>query len=258
MLSDDIAVRLLNVILFREGRTNINNPNRHFSALSFRLSSSARFYTDGRMLEARPGSISFVPEDVSYRRESEGEELLVFHFSLYNCVDKRLQVFNPPDPEKYRALFEEARDVWEAHTPGYRYRATSIFYEILSELERDGALGRHPGVQMLIEGERYLNEHYADPTLSIAAVAKHCGVSDAYFRRAFHKHYGTSPKQYLHGLRMQRAMSLLHANVYTQTEVAHMAGFGDVKYFRTAFKIYTGRSIRAFMDDPDYIKGMHA
>ncbi len=257
MLSDDIAVKLLNVVLFREGKVDYMTARRPFSALSFRLTSAARFHVDGQVIEAGPGSVCFVPEDVDYRRESAGEELLVFHFSLYNCVDKRIQVFTPADPEKYRAKFEEARAIWEARGAGYRYHATVVFYEILCELERDGAVGQMPRARFLTDAEQYMNEHYMDADLSIADVARSCGVSDAYFRRAFHMHFGVSPKQYLHTLRMQRAMSLLLTNVHTQSEIARMTGFRDVKYFRVAFKAYTGRSIRAYLANPDYMAAMH-
>ncbi len=256
MLSDDIAVRLLNVILFRQGQVNQKTARRSFSALSFRITSSAKFYSDGEIIEAGPGSISFVPEDVDYRRESPGEELIVFHFNLYNCVDKKIQVFTPEDTERYYQLFMKARNVWEAREAGYRYRTTAIFYEILTALERDGALRRLPKARFLIEGERYLSDRYADPDLSISDVARHSGVSEAYFRRAFHEEWGGSPKQYLLTLRMQKAMSLLGANEYSQSEVARLSGFRDVKYFRAAFKAYTGRSVSEYRKDPDYVAGI--
>ncbi len=257
MLSDDIAVKLLNVVLYRElWRVERLNERRPFSALSFRISSTARFSVGGKVIEAPAGSISFVPEDVEYRRESDHEELLVFHFSLYNCVDKRIQVFQPEDPEKYRVLFERARDIWEAHEVGYRYRATSIFYEILYEMERDGALQHQSQTRFLIEAERYMNLEHADPSLSIADLARRAGVSEAYFRRTFREQYGVSPKQYLLTLRMQHAISLIHAGEHSQAEVAGLTGFRDVKYFRAAFKSYIGKSVRDYRDNPDYIDGM--
>ncbi len=256
MLSNDIAVRLLNVMLFRQEKSSPKIEKRPYSALSFRLTSNAKFYTEDEVTDAPVGSVTFVPEQAVYRRDSEHENLLVFHFSLYNNADKKIQVFLPADTERYRALFMEAYEVWEAREIGYRYRATAIFYRILEELEKDGALHPMPHARFLTEGERYLSTGYANPDLSVADAARCAGVSEAYFRRAFHIQYGVSPKQYLLSLRMQRAMSLLQANMHSQSEVARLTGFRDVKYFRAAFKAYTGRSISEYRQNPDYIAGM--
>ncbi len=260
MLSSDVAVKLLNVILFRQTAVENNyNAPRHYSALSFRLTSGATYVTmDGETIDACPGTISFIPEDVGYYRTSEGEDLYVFHFSLYNYVDKHIQVFYPQDKEKYRVLFEEARNAWEDRKTGYAYHATALFYQILYELECDGAFGKIPRAQFLLDGERYMVANFDNPNLSISDVSRHCGMSDAYFRRLFHEQYGVSPKQYLHTLRMQRAMALLYAGAHTQTQIAHMVGFEDVKYFRTAFKAYTGRSIREYLKDPDFVEGLNS
>ncbi len=257
MLSDEIAVKLFNVVLYREhGHTNWYTSHRPFSALSFRLSSSAHFHMDGETIEAPIGSVTFVPEDITYRRECMDEELLVFHFCLYNYVDKHIHVFIPQDPEKYRTMFEEARRVWEERKAGYRHRATAIFYDILCELDRDGALQHESRSPFLAEAERCMNASYSDPNLSIADLAHTAGVSEAYFRRAFHRHYGVSPKQYLLTLRMQRAISLINAGEFTQADIARETGFRDVKYFRAAFKAYTGKSIREYRENPDYLDGM--
>lgn len=64
-----------------------------------------------------------------------------------------------------------------------------------------------------------------------------------YLRKLFKKEVGVSPLEYMTGLRMKSAETLLTAmwtNEYTISEIAHMCGFEDALYFSRVFKKYYG------------------
>lgn len=64
-----------------------------------------------------------------------------------------------------------------------------------------------------------------------------------YLRKLFKKEVGMSPLEYMTGLRMKSAETLLTAmwaNEYTITEIAQMCGFEDSLYFSRVFKKYYG------------------
>lgn len=64
-----------------------------------------------------------------------------------------------------------------------------------------------------------------------------------YLRKLFKKEVGVSPLEYMTGLRMKSAETLLTAmwtNEYTISEIAHMCGFADALYFSRVFKKYYG------------------
>ena len=66
-----------------------------------------------------------------------------------------------------------------------------------------------------------------------------------YLRKLFKKEVGMSPLEYMTGLRMKSAETLLTAmwtNEYTITEIAQMCGFEDSLYFSRVFKKYYGCS----------------
>ena len=82
----------------------------------------------------------------------------------------------------------------------------------------------------------YLRQHFADPALNIAAVARALHVSDSYLRRQFRQTLGTSPKQTLDAIRFERAKMLLNAGYDSVAAVAEKVGFSDEKTFSTAFR----------------------
>jgi AraC-like DNA-binding protein len=94
-----------------------------------------------------------------------------------------------------------------------------------------------------------MRQHFADPGLSIEALAKQACVSPAYYRREFRRLYGTSPKEYLDTLRINYAKSLLETGYFSQKEIAYRCGFSDVAYFRTVFKRKIGKSIKEYLSD---------
>ena len=75
-----------------------------------------------------------------YKRTCEKDELIVFHFNESFPVKNELVVFESKNPEKYKILFVKAEKIWSEKESGYRYKAASLFYEILSELTREGML----------------------------------------------------------------------------------------------------------------------
>jgi len=77
--------------------------------------------------------------------------------------------------------------------------------------------------------------------LKLDDLAFFAGLSVSSFQRKFKSIYGTSPKQYINGKRMEKAKSLLEKKELRISEVAFDCGFDDVAYFSkcfaTAFKI---------------------
>ena len=247
MLPDNLAVMVTDVLNYHQKKEKRFVPERSFSALTLRRKTAGKYICKGKPIPFAPTSICIVPEGVAYERSTLEEDILVIHFHLLNYAMEEIQVFQVSDPEKYEKLFTEALRLKCENTTGSTYRISAVFYEILAQLVSDVGFTADPKDQRIIESAEYMRQHFEDPGLSVEAMAKQACVSSAYYRREFHRLYGTSPKAYLDALRIHYAKSLLETGYFSQKEIAVRCGFSDVGYFRTMFKRKTGSSIKQYL-----------
>jgi len=98
----------------------------------------------------------------------------------------------------------------------------------------------------LSDAKRYITQHYADPTLSLAKVAEQVNLSPSYMSQLFKRIDHSTFTEYLNHVRIEQAKRLLsttHMRVY---EVADAVGYQSSKYFFQLFKQITGKRPREF------------
>jgi transcriptional regulator GlxA family with amidase domain len=85
----------------------------------------------------------------------------------------------------------------------------------------------------------YMEENCTrDVTLNELCAAMN--ISKYYFSHCFRRQTGSSPHEYLIGIRITRAKSLLRSTGYTVAEIAELTGFGDSSYFVRCFRAREG------------------
>ncbi|MCW5690934.1 MAG: helix-turn-helix transcriptional regulator [Pseudolabrys sp.] len=92
--------------------------------------------------------------------------------------------------------------------------------------------------------------------ISLADLARECGLSVSQFRRAFRKTTGVAPHQWLLGRRVERAKSLLTQSELPLAEIALTCGFASQSHFNSTLKRLTGISpgrLRRFSASPPLI-----
>jgi DNA-binding IclR family transcriptional regulator len=90
------------------------------------------------------------------------------------------------------------------------------------------------------QARRMLESHLADADFVIEGVADELHVSYSWFRKAFKKETGLSPKGYFLRLKLDRAKKLLSEGDETISETAERLGFESANYFSVFFKSRTG------------------
>ena len=89
--------------------------------------------------------------------------------------------------------------------------------------------------------KEYMNANYAR-RLSLEEIAAVVGYSPAYFSRIFKEEMGTTFKEALNNLRIERSKTLLLGSTASVAEVCSMVGFNDQSYYCKVFKRITGVS----------------
>ena len=81
---------------------------------------------------------------------------------------------------------------------------------------------------------------FADPTFSFSQIANEIGMTNSTFTRAFQKHTGMLPIEYLVELRVEYAKELLQETELPVVDVAEAVGYYSVSSFSKRFKTVTG------------------
>ena len=84
-----------------------------------------------------------------------------------------------------------------------------------------------------------------DTELTLPALAKGLGISEAHMCRVFKRHTGVSILTYMHQLRCYRAAGLLRGG-YTVTATAYEVGYNDANYFSRIFRRIMGEAPSRF------------
>ena len=230
--TSDCAYKLLGVYHIRRKPRNVQNPARDFVGIGFRIQGNSTFSYAGGSFHAGSGSTLFLPAGTAFQnRHDTDEELVIIHLQPLESSPKDFRLYE--NTASLEPLFRKLYPLWEE---GRYNRCMALLYELFDALEAP----QSNVPQVIAPGVALLKQSFRDPKLTIAQAAKSCFVSEVYFRRIYHQHFGTSPLQALLSIRFEYATQLLRSGYYTVEQVAKQSGFSDVKYFRTAFTKHFG------------------
>jgi AraC-like DNA-binding protein len=242
-------------------------PQRHSRLLVLALPLRGRFdfLVDGQVATADPGEVIRIRPGSTYVTgigvQPRGE-------LLWLLLDTQAGGDEPLDPvlaRVVRQIVEDDRAVW-AVPP----LSTDLLTRVLSAAPGDDALSRawrqslctsalidllrggwtaeadpmpmHPGLRRALEWmERQLSE-----PISVTQLMHVSQMSATHFYETFTKTFGTSPKDHVLRMKIERAEELLTADSGSITSIAHELGFSTSKHFSAAFRRYVGMSPTEF------------
>ncbi|MDG4721724.1 MULTISPECIES: helix-turn-helix domain-containing protein [Thalassospira] len=109
----------------------------------------------------------------------------------------------------------------------------------------DAAIPEHGDASRLGRVLDLLHGYYVEP-VSSAWIAENAGMSERTLRRFFQRHMGSNIQDYLMGLRLGRAASLLLSSDLPIYQVAEQSGFQNLSHFNRQFRRHRGVAPSAY------------
>jgi AraC-like DNA-binding protein len=224
--------------------------------------------------EAQSGDFLFVPSSLVFRVDSyDGPaslRALVFNrrfveenmdnfdgeinYMFYVQSFSRIVMFRKGHPiyDQLSYYMNEAYEEYISKDVCYRMPVRANIYLLLSHILRYYASSKTELDRMVYHNVirlrpviEYIAEHYAEKTY-IETLADMITVSPDYFTKMFKDSIGTTPVDYINGVRVNHALRLLTMTDTPVNEIAEMTGFSNHNYFHKIFKSYMTTSPLAY------------
>ena len=224
--------------------------------LLYVASGKAHFYIKGQEVIVTAGNMVLYQPKQEMHYEYFGKdkpEVYWVHFTggQVRSILKRHDVpmdnnvFYAGNSPTYGYLFKEM--ILELQTCRVGYEALlSMYLEQIfvlvqrSRLDKSPVVSSHPQEEMGI-ARRYFQEHYNED-INIEEYALSRNMSVSYFLKKFKEVTTKSPMQYILGIRISNAVSLLESTDYNVTEISTIIGYDNPLYFSRIFKKQKGVS----------------
>ena len=226
------------------------------------------------VVEASAGDFLFIPSYLVFRVESVFGPAsicgLVFeraivesnmdnfdaeiNYMFYVQSISRVVTFKREHPiyEKLAYCMNEAYEEYISKDVCYRLPVKAYIFLLYSSIMRYYASQRGELDRMIYHNVirlrpviEYIAEHYAEK-IYIETLADMIGVSPDYFTKMFKDSIGTTPIDYINGIRVNHSLRLLTMTDTPINEIADIIGFSNPNYFHKIFKSYMVTSPLAY------------
>ena len=241
---------LLSIYTYRSERKSWTSKNqRSVSVVSYQVDGHYNHTFPFGVLEVKKDCVFTINPNDPYlvERLTEGSSIC-FTFTSETPISTEL-IDCSSDP-RFLILFRKLLKYKNLSDESTYYKALSVAYEILALIteKRNAGYYQESKNKPFIELRDYLAENFGDSALNLKELSEKYGFSDKYFRDRFRELFGSTPTQYLIGLRLNEAARLLGGGTHTVSEVAEQVGFSDIYYFSRLFK-------KRFNSSPTGFKG---
>lgn len=200
-------------------------------------------FSDGSVLKTGPNEVYYLPKGSDYRVETVADGgCWAINFGLLEQIDEKSFTLQFRNHEVVLKLFKDATAAWKEKTDYCNATIRKSIYHIIVLIKKEHRRSYMPsGKERLIQpAVDAINRDFTKNDLSVKALAKLCGISEAYFRRVFTDKFSVSPKEYIISLRIEYAKRLLQSAQFSVSQVARLCGYFEPCHFSREFSHIVG------------------
>ena len=213
------------------------HTDRAYHGFVFNCSGAKEYYfDDGTVLHTRENQLFYLPQGSTYRVKSTVSGGC-YALNFYANVSDRPFVMSFRNSDVILKIFRDAELAWRTQADFYHVTAIRAVYDLIFQVHRERQRAYAPSAQLALiaPAVEKIRREFAQNDLSVSSLASLCGISEAYFRRIFLNEFGTSPKEYMIGLRINYAKQLLESGDFTVTQAALLCGYAEPCHFSREF-----------------------
>jgi two-component system response regulator YesN len=139
-----------------------------------------------------------------------------------------------PELNSIETILSNAQSVEELREQAFKIISIGLSY-------RDSQ-PNHQHAHAVRQAREYMEQHYAEPNLSLNDVAARANLSASHFSVVFSQETRQTFKEYLTEIRITKAKELLRMTTLRSADIAYQVGYNDPHYFSSVFKKHTGLS----------------
>ncbi|MBB6730827.1 AraC family transcriptional regulator [Cohnella zeiphila] len=184
------------------------------------------------------------------------DAIRAFFQLLLACITQMNQVISDENRRmgmqfgKLNLIFTEMETLGQA-----RDWLRQRFEDYRSSLESLSRLKDNKLYRKIEEAMHYIQENFADSSLSVESLAETAGYTPNYFSKLFKEMTGINSGEYIRKVRMAKAKELLAREEYKVSDVAEMCGYVNSSHFYSAFKRDVGMTPAAYRESTFPEKG---
>ena len=221
-------------INYPKGKTT-NIENRNLYGLSFCTEGQIVYNINGKDVISDKNVVVLLPKHGTYTLY--GTKGGIFPLINFQCDNFEIDtIISLPlnELDEYISRYEKLKSLFIFNEN--RLKAYSVFYDILDRLSKE----QNRKSNILSPAIKYIEKHLDDTELNNTRLAKVLNISEVYLRKLFLENYGTTPKQHILNIRLEKAKQLLCDSVFSVTEISELCGMSSVYHFCRVFKSKIG------------------
>ncbi|MBP3359722.1 MAG: helix-turn-helix transcriptional regulator [Clostridia bacterium] len=212
-------------------------------AIAVKNTGYTEYICKGEKILSGPGHIVILSEGADYTWKSFGGECLIIDFDASSAPGEIFS-FKVKDNTNLTNLFYKIEHEKLVSGPLCDLKNIKTLYEMIiilleSQKEKYSLSSKENIVGPIIE---YIAKNYNNPNLTNEMLSRISGTSTVYFRKIFTEVYKCAPMEYVHKLRMNKAVEMLGSDYNSISAIAESVGYNSIYHFSKMFKRYYGVS----------------